>query len=156
MEPERGTALTGETTNSITFPSATPFDAGTYTVVTTGAANSVTNTALVTVNTGTTASALTPVNGGACPGGSVTYSTVASGTGPFTYQWNLNGTALTGQTTSSITLASVSLSDAGTYSVLVTGTCNGVTNSTVLVVNTVTTATASSSASARPRTRAIR
>ena len=137
-----GTALARQTNGSLTIDPVAATNAGTYQVVVTGAVNSVTNIATLTVSTNTTATALTPISGGACPGGSVTYSTVASGTGPFTYQWSMNGTALTGQTTNSFTIPSVSSSDAGTYSVLVGGACNNVTNSTVLVVNTPTTATA--------------
>ena len=59
-------------------------NAGTYSVVTTGAANSVTNDVVLTVNTPTTAATLTQFPNGVCPGSSVTFSTVASGTGPFT------------------------------------------------------------------------
>ena len=44
--------------------------------------------------------------------------------------------ALAGQTGSSLVLASVSAADAGTYSVVVSGTCgNAVTNSASLTVN---------------------
>ena len=45
-------------------------------------------------------------------------------------------TALAGQTGSSLVLANVSATDAGTYSVVVSGTCgNAVSNSASLTVN---------------------
>ena len=62
-----------------------------HSVVTTGAANSVTNSATLTVNTPTTTSQLTQFPNGVCPGNSPTFSTVASGTGPFTYMWSKSG-----------------------------------------------------------------
>ena len=75
------------------------------------------------------------------PGDTVVFSTLAIGTGPFAYQWNYNGTPLSGQTSNSLTLPSITLASAGTYSVAVNGYCNGVTNSATLTVNTNTTTT---------------
>ena len=53
----------------------------------------------------------------------------------FPYVGTKNGTVLSGQTTNSIVLPSVTAADAGSYSVTVIGNCNSVTNGTVLVVN---------------------
>ena len=80
-----------------------------------------------------------------CPGDSVVFSTVASGTPPYSYAWLKNGSTLSGQTNSSLTLANVSTNAAATYSVIVSGAMGSVTNSATLTVNTpvsVTTAPA--------------
>jgi uncharacterized delta-60 repeat protein len=55
-------------------------------------------------------------------GSSAPFSVVASGTG-LTYQWRSNGVDISGATASTYTKNNVQFSDAGTYSVHVTGTC---------------------------------
>lgn len=136
---KNGGVLPGQTTNSLTLPAVTAADAGVYTVVVTGAANSVTNSASVMVNTATSVSALTPVT--VCPGNSATFSTVALGTGPFSYEWMKDGVVLSGQTTNKLTIANAGSADAGQYSVNVSGPCNSAVSSAALTVNSVTTAT---------------
>jgi subtilisin-like proprotein convertase family protein len=131
---KNGNVIAGATTNTYTINSAQTSDAGTYSVEVTSACLSATNTATLTMNSPTTASAL--IGQTRCPGQSATYSTVASGSGPFTYVWKQNGQVLPGQTGSSITLASLVNSNSGTYTVEVAGSCNTVTNSATLTVKT--------------------
>jgi hypothetical protein len=45
---------------------------------------------------------------------------VTSGDGPFTYQWQLNGTNIANATNASYSVASAALTDAGTYTATVT------------------------------------
>jgi len=52
-------------------------------------------------------------------GGSVTFSVVASGDGPLSYQWQRNDVDLPGATSASLTVAPVQASDVGYYSVIV-------------------------------------
>lgn len=54
------------------------------------------------------------------PGGSATFSVTATGSPPPTYQWQRNGTAITGATAASLALTNVQASDAGDYRVVVT------------------------------------
>ena len=61
-----------------------------------------------------------PQNKTAAAGGSVTFSVTAAGTGTLSYEWSKDGVVLTGQTGSTLTLASVTADDAGSYSVTVT------------------------------------
>lgn len=69
----------------------------------------------------------TPANNLMAAGASVTFSVVAGGPGPFTFQWrrdgtNLNDTAtVTGSTNATLTLSGLALSDSGKYSVVVDG-----------------------------------
>jgi len=54
--------------------------------------------------------------------------TVASGTLPFTYQWLKNGAPIGGATNASFTITSVVLSDAATYTVVVTNVAGSTTS----------------------------
>ncbi len=53
-------------------------------------------------------------------GANVTFTAAATGTGPLTYQWERNGSPISGATSSSLSLSSVQTSDAGNYSAVVT------------------------------------
>src|SRR5262249_18378540 len=62
-------------------------------------------------------------------GNNVTFTVTASGTPPLSFQWQKEDTALQGETNVSLTLHSVQLADAGTYSVQVTNSLGSVTSS---------------------------
>ncbi len=77
-------------------------------------------------------------------GSTVTFSVAATGTPPLTYQWQLNGAALTdggnvsGAKTATLRLTSVPAAQAGTYTVVVDGLGGGLASSgAVLVVTPV-------------------
>jgi hypothetical protein len=78
-----------------------------------------------------------------CQGTSATFSTTASGTGPFSYAWTLDGGAVSGATTTStsVTIATSALTGAHTVQVVVTGACGSATRSATLTVNPPPTAT---------------
>jgi len=60
-------------------------------------------------------------------GGTATFSVVASGTAPFSYQWRKNGTAISGNgsaTSSTLTLTNVQSTDVANYDVVVTNGVN--------------------------------
>jgi internalin A len=73
------------------------------------------------------------------PGSSALFTASATGSGPFGYQWRLNGTTLQGQTNASLALINAQSTDAGSYSVVVTNIATtAVTSSppaTLAVVN---------------------
>ncbi len=121
----------GATTVSITV---SPGSTTIYTVLVTDGVTGCTNSAsgTVTVKALTTATALTSV-ANLCPGSPVSFSTTASGEGPFTYAWRKDGSLL-GETSATLSIAVVAPADAGTYSVEVSGFCNTVTNSATLTV----------------------
>jgi hypothetical protein len=68
------------------------------------------------------------------PGDRVTFSVVAGGPGPFTYQWRKDGVDLVdggtvgGANASTLSIAPASLRDAGAYDVVVTNACGSVTS----------------------------
>ncbi len=70
---------------------------------------------------GATAPAVTtqPTAQSTAAGGRVTFTAAASGTG-LSYQWLFNGTAITGATNATYTIASVTTANAGNYSVAIT------------------------------------
>src|SRR5581483_1686437 len=133
-------SLAGDTNSTLTLTNISTADDGNYSVaVRTPCDNAVTNTATLTVSTNIAA---TPLNSQVlCPGNPATFTTTASGTGPFSYVWRLNGAQLSGQTSNTLNLPTVSSTNAGTYSVEVYGSCNSVTNTAMLTVSTNITAT---------------
>src|SRR5262249_11739874 len=127
-----GSPLSGATGSNLNLANVQPGDAGRYDVVVSGiCGGSQTVGAMLTGNMPVV------VNGGisdqtVCAGGNVGFSISASGTG-LSYQWYKGASALAGQTGSSLSLNNVSASDAGSYSVTVSGTCgNSITSSATL------------------------
>jgi hypothetical protein len=68
-----------------------------------------------------------------CQGANVSFSTMASGEGPFTYVWTKDGVELP-ETSDTLSLTNVQLADSGTYCVEVTGKCNTVSRCAELEV----------------------
>ncbi len=123
-----GTAISGATNATYTIGSVAAGDAGSYTVVVTNAAGSITSAAAVlTVNVPPTITAQ-PAAQSACPGKSVLFSVTATGTPPFSYQWKKDGTTIAGATTAIYTIPAVTNADEGTYTVVVTNGCGSVTS----------------------------
>jgi hypothetical protein len=96
------------------------------------------NSALLTVAPVVTAPTITaqPQSGNAADGSALTLSVAASGTGPFSYQWRKNGTAIASATQATYTTPLLTPADTGTaYSVVVTNGAGSVTsgNATVTV-----------------------
>jgi len=75
-------------------------------------------------------------------GSSASFSVVAYGAATLTYQWRKDGTAISGATASTYTIASVASSDAGSYDVVVTNSKGSATSSAATL--SVTTTTSSS------------
>lgn len=139
-----GVAINGATSASLIFASAQAADAGSYSVVVTNSAGSVTSNAVnLTITTVVTAPAITtqPQSQTVTAGNSISFSVGASGTAPFTYQWQKDGNNLSGATADTLTFASAHAADAGAYKVVVTNSAGSVTSNTAnLTVNAATTA----------------
>src|SRR5439155_8373830 len=127
-----GNILSGQTSSSLSIGSVSTGDPRTYSVAVSGACGSLTNSATLTVLTNVSATSLTSLTN--CPGTTAAFSTTPSGTGPFSFVWRKSGNILSGQTSSTFSIGSVSNGDAGTYSVIVSGACRSVTNSATLTV----------------------
>jgi len=86
------------------------------------------------------ATATPPADETVCVGSPASFSTTAGGTGPFSYQWKLDGTPIAGATASTYSIAAAGEGDAGDYTVVVTGACGGVeTPAATLVVTGIST-----------------
>jgi hypothetical protein len=121
--------------------------AGLFTATTPGGPFAVTATSgglsatgFVWVTSGTVAQAplitTPPQSQWVAAGSNVTFNVVASGTTPFTYQWSLRGTPISGATVSSYTRTNVQSADAGSYTVVVGNVVTNVTSvAAVLTVN---------------------
>jgi len=104
---KNGAAISGATSTSYTTPATTTADSGsTFRVVVTDSAGSVTsNSATLTVNTASVAPSITtqPVNLTVTAGQTATFTVVAIGTAPLSYQWFKNGATISGATSSRYT-----------------------------------------------------
>lgn len=68
-------------------------------------------------------------------GATVLFSATASGPGPLTYQWQLNGVNLSGATNSSLSVTNLAAASAGSYRLVVTGPGGSVTSSNAVAAS---------------------
>src|SRR5437868_6480074 len=138
---KNGAAISGATSTSYTTPAATSSDNGAkFIVVVSNAVGSVTsNGATLTVNATATAPTIStqPANQTVAVGQMATFSVMATGTAPLSYQWQKNGTAISGATSASYTTPATTSADNGaTFVVLVSDSAGTVTsNGATLTVN---------------------
>ena len=126
-----GAAVPGATSASYTLASTVAADNGAvFDVVVTNPAGSITSapvTLAVTPIVQAPSIATQPASQTVPAGSPVTFSVVAAGTSPFTYQWFRNGVAIAGAQSSSYTLSTTSLADSGaTFTVLVANAAGSV------------------------------
>jgi hypothetical protein len=132
-QPSHGTVgLTG--TTATYYPDAGFSGGDTFTFAAyNGSRNSTLATGTVTVGgtSGATAPTIStqPVGQNVTAGANVTFTVVAAGTAPLSYQWQLNGANLTGATSASLTLTGVTSANAGTYTVVVRNSGGSATSS---------------------------
>ncbi len=131
-----GANIAGATDSSYTRYNVQAQHAGTYAVVVTNTMGSVTSSnAVLAINVPPTITAQ-PQNATATAGSDVTFTVIATGTAPLSYQWVFAGINIPGATGSSYTRASVQPADAGTYAVIVSNVAGSVTSSNAtLAVN---------------------
>jgi hypothetical protein len=148
---KNGSAISGATGSSFSVAAAALSDAGTYTVVVSNSAGSATsNGAFLTVNLSVVTPMITtqPSPKSVTEGASVSFSVVASGTSPFSYQWRRNSVAIQGASGASLSIASASLADEGSYSVVVTNSAGSATSSAAFL--SVSSAAIAPSISSQP------
>jgi Metallo-peptidase family M12/Dockerin type I domain len=75
-----------------------------------------------------------PVDDFTCLGGSGSFSVVASGEPPFSYQWKLDGVIVPGETEDTLVIAEATAEDFGTYTVEVSNVCSTVESLTAAFV----------------------
>jgi hypothetical protein len=128
-----GTNVSGATTATLTLTNVQPANAGNYAVVITNVAGSVTSAvAILTVYVPPTITTQ-PQSQAVAKNDATSFSVVAGGTAPLSYQWNLNGTSLSGATSSTLTLAKVRSGNVGSYTVMVTNSAGSVTSAVAVL-----------------------
>lgn len=122
-----GAPIAGATASELTLPAVTAADAGTYTVVATNRAGSVTSAeARVSVAASAPEIALPPLDVHARTGSTVVLT--VSAPGATTYQWRRDGIDLPGATGAFLVLDGITAAQAGAYAVVV-GNAHGTTTS---------------------------
>ena len=135
------TNINGATAAAYTTPATTSSDNGTkFDVVVSNAKGSVTsNAAMLTVSAAAVAPTITtqPASQTVTAGQAATFTVAATGTAPLTYQWQKNGSAISGATASTYTTAATTTGDSGSsFKVVVTNSKGSVTSSAAtLTVN---------------------
>jgi hypothetical protein len=123
--------ISGSQTATLSFNVVEFADAGSYQVIVTNAYGSITSApVMLTVTSNGIVPSITnqPINLSVVMGGSAAFSVSATGSSPLAYQWLLNGADLPGATTATLAIASASLTNAGSYTVVVTNSFGAVTN----------------------------
>jgi hypothetical protein len=145
---KNGANISGANSPSYTTPATTSADNGwTFDVVVSNTAGIVTShQATLTVTSSAVAPTITtqPANQTVTAGQTATFSVVATGTSPLTYQWQLNGTPISGATSSSYTTPVTTTANSGEqFRVTVTNSVGNVTsNIATLTVNASTSPSA--------------
>jgi len=137
---KNGTAISGATSATYSIATTTS-SAGSYSVVVTNSAGSITSgSATLTVNAAAVAPTIIsqPTSLTVTAGQSVSFSVTASGSATLTYQWRKNGTAISGATSATYSIAATTTANAGSFTILVTNSAGSVTSgAAVLTVNPV-------------------
>jgi len=128
-----GAAISGATSSSYTTPATTSSDNGAqFSVMVSNATGSVTSSpATLTVTAGPVAPTITtqPTNQTVTAGQTATFTVVAGGTAPLSYQWQKSGANIAGATSSSYTTPATTTSDSGsTFDVVVTNSAGSITS----------------------------
>jgi hypothetical protein len=143
-----GVNIPGANSSTLTLTNVQAGDAGNYACVVGSSAGCVATTsgnATLTLATGGVTFTTQPQPQSKCVGQPVTFTVAATGgTG---YQWKKNGSALSGQTSATLNISAVALTDTGTYTCDITGgTCGSTpSNAAYLTVNAVPSASISPS-----------
>ncbi|GIV53860.1 MAG: hypothetical protein KatS3mg039_0378 [Candidatus Kapaibacterium sp.] len=146
-----GSPISGATSSSYTVPAG--LSAGTYVytvVVTCGSCSATSNSVTVTVSPAPTVTISASGSTNLCTGYSSgpTLTSSVSGCSSATYQWQLNGSPISGATGSSYTVPAGLSAGTYVYTVVVTcGSCSAASNSVTVTVSPAPTVTISASGS---------
>jgi hypothetical protein len=155
---KNATTISGATNASYTTPATVSGDNGaTFTVTVSNSVGSQTsNAATLTVTAAAVAPTITtqPQNQTVTVGATATFTVVASGTAPLSYQWSKSGTAIAGATSASYTTpATVSADNGATFTVTVSNSAGSQTSNAATL--TVTAAAVPPAITAQPLSQTV-
>ncbi len=134
-----GTNLASATNSSLTLSNVQTNNAGSYTVV-------VTNKLAAVTSSVATLTVLSPPGITTEPQGQVSecgsgasFSVAATGSAPLGYQWYFNGSAISGATSTGLSLSNVHSAQQGSYAVVVTNSAGAITSTPAAVLTAVDT-----------------
>lgn len=131
-----GMEVAGATDPALELKTVKASNAGTYTVVVSNAAGSVTSTAATLVINVPLSILLQPQGQTVIAGTNVSFAVSAAGTPPLSYQWQKSEMPIPGATNATLTLTNIQPADAGNYAVLVSNPSGSVTSAVAtLTVN---------------------
>jgi alpha-tubulin suppressor-like RCC1 family protein len=128
-----GRNVSGATTTNLVLSNVQTNDAGTYAVVVTNLYGSVLSSNAVLTVLVPPSIATQPAGCTNVVGTTANFNIVADGTAPLTYQWQSNGTNLIDATNATLALNSVTLDQAGSYSVNVANLAGSITSSNAVL-----------------------
>ena len=129
--------VSGATTPELTLTAVSQDDAGTYTVAVSNVAGGVLSAPATLVVADPPSIVTPPASQAVAANSTVSFSVVAGGTPPLTYQWRFNEAEIAGATDSSYSRTNVQSADAGSYSVQVGNSAGStISEDAVLMVNT--------------------
>ena len=126
-----GSNISGATSATYSMTNVQAADAGTYSVVVSNSAGSVTSAnATLTVSPAAVGPAITtqPASQSVTAGSGVTFSVTATGTAPLSYQWRKGGSNISGATSASLLLSNVQTNQDGNYAVVIANAAGSVTS----------------------------
>jgi hypothetical protein len=155
---KNGANITGATASSYTTPATTTTDSGSafQVVVSNSAGSAQSSTVTLTVSAAAVAPTITsqPTNQTVTAPQTATFSVVATGTAPLTYQWKKNGANISGATASSYTTPATTTTDSGsTFQVVVSNSAGSAPSSTVTL--TVSAAAVAPTITAQPTNQTV-
>ncbi len=132
-----GANIAGANASTLSLSNVTGADAGQYRVSVSNAAGSINSSeATLTVIIPPVITSQ-PADWNATVGTNVSFDVNATGTTPFTYQWQKNGVDINGSTAATLNLTNVQLGDSGNYRVKVSNGAGSMTsNAALLTVGT--------------------
>ena len=153
-----GTAISGATSATHHTAATGSADNGAvYSVVVSNAAGSISSgNATLTVTAASTAPSITtqPANQSVHAGQSATFSVVATGSAPLSYQWRRNGTAIAGATSATYRTPATSNADNGAvFSVVVSNAAGSISSGNATL--TVTAASTAPSITTQPANQSV-